>query len=106
MKRLSTIIELINDAIEEKFKECPSWDSLFTSAPYRGKYDIDIFLRDNKKTLISIINSEEPERNYFNIESYLEEQVLSLSDLEYEEYDEWNEHGFASEADYINWRFG
>ena len=106
MKRLSKLIDFINDAIEDRFKENPSWESLSVSAPYKGKYDIDIFLRDNKKTLISIVNSEEPERNYTNIETFLEEHVLELCELEYEEYDEWNEHGFASEADFWNYKFG
>ena len=47
----------------------------------------------------------------FNLVPYwcdIEDEINSEDDEEEEcdYYDEWNEHGFASEADYYQWRYG
>ena len=51
----------------------------------------------------------------FNVDSrteyiaILEEEITALENFQCEyddDYDVWDDHGFASEADYVRWRFG
>lgn len=51
----------------------------------------------------------------FNVDSrteyiaILEEEITALENFQCEyddDYDVWDDHGFASEADYVRWRYG
>ena len=40
-----------------------------------------------------------------NVSFFLEERCILWGQIEIEETDEWDAHGFRDEADYINWKY-
>lgn len=40
-----------------------------------------------------------------NVSFFLEERCILWNQIDVEETDEWDAHGFRDEADYINWRY-
>lgn len=76
---------------------------------------IDICTDDNDDVCVRVAkgngNRECPniENALFNLVPYWcdveDENTTDDEDEENEPYDEWNDHGFASEADYYSWRY-
>lgn len=65
------------------------------------------------------VTIEDDDKNHPNLEENVESYIKDKIDFEElydvmadaynkacEEYDEWNEHGFASASDYYSWRYG
>lgn len=73
-------------------------DKLYRELNDAGKCDEEtvcrIYNADSKNEIMKLISSE--------IDLY--EDLLKAKDEE--QYDLWDDHGFANEADYVNWRYG
>lgn len=83
------------------------------------RYEIEQELDELYKDLNTAYNSdEETACLLFNTDTKAEaiqvitdeidyqEDWLKAMDEEEEPYDLWDDHGFANEADYVNWRYG
>lgn len=103
-KRLSHIIEKLNECILDEFRQNLNCNHIETSITHADKYDIEVYLDFKGIIKVDIINGEY-ERYYTNIESYIADNIIEWNDLESEEYDEWDDHGFSSEEDYIRWKY-
>jgi hypothetical protein len=55
---------------------------------------------------IAFMHYEDGYKQYSNLREAIEAVVPAWDDVEIEEEDEWNEHGFANESDYNIWRYG
>lgn len=71
---------------------------------------IDIATDKHDAVDVRVVHENNEEKDSPNITDALFNLVPYWCDIEDEvndeEYDEWNEHGFASEADYYQWRYG
>lgn len=103
-KRLSHIIEQLNECILDEFRQNLNCSHIETSITHADKYDIEVYLDFKGIIKVDIINSEY-ERYYTNIESYIADNIIGWNGLESEEYDERDNHGFSSEEDYIRWKY-
>jgi hypothetical protein len=103
-KRLSLIIDKLNKELQNEFNNDTTCQSVEVSITHNNRYDIIVSLDINNIIKVDVVNSEH-ERYYTNIESYIAEHISDWNDLESEEYDEWDDHGFASEDDYIRWKY-
>lgn len=45
------------------------------------------------------------DRFYVNVADWLCEHTVSFNEIEVEEADEWDVHGFRDEQDYINYKY-
>lgn len=97
------VYEAIQEAkLEEKrscyFEHYMSDDScIIIDSEATDYYDIRFYAPDD----------DEEQKKLPNLYSALDNALPDWDDVELEpEYDEWNEHGFRDEADYLHWRYG
>lgn len=100
--RLKNIINKLNKEITNERNLNPEGRELSTSISY-GIYDVEVEMDWDGNTKVVVINSEY-ERDYPNIEGYLSENIILWDEIEIEEYDEWDDHGFKNEADFWKYR--
>lgn len=102
---LDTLVDRINDdLIDQRNGDCYYDDYCCGGTDYKH-YSITAWCSCNDKG-VEVFNKKYPDRCYPRLEEWFEKNVMDYNEIEVEPvYDFWNEHGFASEADYINWRY-
>lgn len=68
--------------------------------------DLDLAYNSDEQTACLIFNVDEKKEAIRAITDEIDiyEDLLKAKDEE--QYDLWDDHGFANEADYVNWRYG
>lgn len=103
-KILYKLIDDINERLIEERKDNPYSDYIHIRFNVGNKIVNVAF--DKRGCEVEIYNTR---LDYFldNISMKCESRVICWEDIEVEveETDEWNEHGFRDAADYYNWRY-
>ena len=105
--RLKNIIKEINDRlVEERKNDTLDWNNVTISYSYK-KYEFFVKVHHDNDVYISV-TSDDYGRSYPNIENYLYDHIFSWQEIleKADKNDEWDEHGFSDESDYINWKYG
>lgn len=70
--------------------------------------DLDLAYNSDEETACLIFNVDKKIEAIQAITDEIDchEDWLKAMDEEKEPYDLWDDHGFANEADYVNWRYG
>ena len=103
--RLEEIIIKLDEALKEQHHQYPNDRYVETNLSIKN-IDISVIIDSYKGVEVSIINGEYTDRSYPNLEDYIAENIIKWDDLDDDDYDEWDDHGFASEADYMRYKFG
>lgn len=106
MKRLSAIIEKLNKAIEDEFNSYPDNDWVEACIIHNDRYDINVCMDSDGGVEVSIINTDDCDKSYPNIEQYIAGNINEWDNLKSYDYDEWDDHGFSSESDYLRYKYG
>lgn len=119
---VAEIKERVDCCDDDGFEEItPSNTSYSLSLEYKDIYTVSIFVNwvfgELEQYEVRVENSAGNELTNIEIcvEEYIKDKIDfnevydTLNDAREEniqEYDTWNEHGFASERDYMRWRYG
>lgn len=70
--------------------------------------DLDLAYNSDEETACLMFNVDEKKDAIQAITDEIDchEDWLKAMDEEEDPYDLWDDHGFANEADYVNWRYG
>jgi hypothetical protein len=113
------ILQECFDRISEKMRDAVKDGEVYAAVTVNTECGwIDISTDEHDTVDVRVVHENNEEKDspnitdaLFNLVPYwcdIEDEVNSEDDEEdeCEYYDEWNEHGFASEADYYQWRYG
>lgn len=103
MKFLDEIREKVNDAVADA--KCEGYDSACVTYDCNDGY-IDVFTNSKDYVEVTVCPDSDLDRRHTNIEQAITDALPLWDDVEVEEYDEWNEHGFRDAADYWHYRLG
>lgn len=105
MKDLKKIIEIVNDKLTDFRNLNPEYDSQSVTIT-DGHHLYEVYINSKNEKEVSIMNPKNYMRFYENVCKYIEDNMIDWDEIEVEEYDEWDDHGFASESDYLQYRYG
>ena len=111
------ILQECVDRISEKMRDAVESGETYAAVTVNTECGwIDVSTDENDTVDVRVVHENNEEKDCPNITDALfdlipcwcdiEDEVNSGDDEEEcEYYDEWNDHGFASEADYYSWRY-
>lgn len=105
---LKTIVSKLDEALKDAANgDYWNEDRCCASINYKG-YSITAWITNHDAEAEVCYNgNRESLHDHSNIEEYIASYVTLLCDIDIEEPDdEWNEHGFSSYQDYLNYRYG
>lgn len=116
---IGKIKDSINSDDYDGFEHATNTLDCYTLTFDAGLHTIKIFVIWSLGVLDSYeVTIEDDDKNHPNLEENVESYIKDKIDFEElydvmadaynkacEEYDEWNEHGFASASDYYSWRY-
>ena len=106
------ILQECFDRISEKMRDAVKDGEVYAAVTVDTECGwIDISTDEHDTVDVRVVHENNEEKDSPNITDALFKLVPYWCDIvdevePDEEYDEWNEHGFASEADYYQWRYG
>ena len=104
MKTIDRLLKRIDNVLESERKLNPREKSFSGSFNF-GHYNVRYVFRPSGIEL-EIYNCKK-ETFLDNVASLLERKCLDWQDIDVDEsYNEWDEHGFRDESDYLNYRYG
>lgn len=130
MKKATKLIESIGEIIVENIMNLDEAYELVNDGDYKGRRCSTSFVYDCGNVAIDVecvVNVDDRydkaiqcficDKNVPTFENALTEYVKSKIDIDTlsdiisdycstADYDEWNEHGFRDEQDYIHWKYG
>lgn len=102
---LVEISRTMSQNIEENIKE-----GLTTAYMEYAADDFNIIISTDNYDNVNVEICSDKDKEYSNVEDAVRLSIPSWDTIEKieeeKEYDEWNEHGFRDEADYMSWRYG
>lgn len=102
---LLEISQMMASGIEENIKE-----GLTTAYMEYAADDFCIIICTDNCDNVNVEIYSDKDKEYPNVEDAVRLSIPSWDTIdekiEEEQYDEWNEHGFRDEADYMSWRYG
>lgn len=103
MKILKSLQQETERHFIERRNEYPA-ETYFSGCLHFGKYLVDYWVSANGKDIE--ISNPEKDRYYDNVADWLCDHTINFQDIEIEETDEWDCHGFRDEQDFINYKYG